>query len=212
MESLFFYQNPLRRRRFYDLNHRTPVSYSNSGVRFHNLCSICTTIVASIFFSLFASDFSKVQMLKVTKSQKKNTLFLYLPKHERNNCAIEAWAESKERISFVFWKKWEHFNLLMKFYDLYIRLILRKIRTFFLLLRSFFMGVFPPPQCKFLRILVGFYLEKSNRNSQELTVCPLENGHLPGFFERKIPPQMSYVIWGAHFLVNLVFFHKKFEY
>ena len=74
------------------------------------------------------------------------------------------------------------------------------------------MGVFPPPQCKFLRILVGFYLEKSNRNSQELTVCPLENGHLPGFFERKIPPQMSYVIWGAHFLVNLVFFHKKFDY
>ena len=93
LESLFFYQNPLRRRRFYDLNHRTPVSYSNSGVRFHNLCSICTTIVASIFFSLFASDFSKVQMLNVTKSRKKTTLFSYLPKNGRNNSALDSRAE-----------------------------------------------------------------------------------------------------------------------
>ena len=94
-------------------------------------------------------------------------------------------------------------------FTVYIRLILRKIRTFFLLLRSFFMGVFPPPQCKFLIILVEFYLEKLSRNSQELTVCPLENGHLPGFFERKIPPQMSYVILGGPFSCQLCVFPQK---
>ena len=71
------------------------------------------------------------------------------------------------------------------------------------------MGVFPPPQCKFLIILVEFYLEKPSRNSQELTVCPLENGHLPGFFERKIPPQMSYVILGGPFSCQFVVFSTK---
>ena len=94
-------------------------------------------------------------------------------------------------------------------FTVYIRLILRKIRTFFLLLRSFFMGVFPPTQCKFLRILVGFCHDKSNRNSQELTVCPLEDGHLPGFFERKIPPQMSYVILGGPYSCQFVVFPTK---
>ena len=94
-------------------------------------------------------------------------------------------------------------------FTVYIRLILRKIRTFFLLLRSFFMGVFPPTQCKFLRILVGFYHDKSNRNSKELTVRPLKNGHLPGFFERKIPPQMSYVILGGPISCQFVVFSTK---
>ena len=116
----------------------------------------------------------------------------------------------KEFFGF-FWKKWEYFNLLLKCYDLYSLHTSHSSKNSYFLsaFALFFHGCFPSSTMLVFEDLVAFYLEKSNRNSQELTACPLENGHLPGFFERKIPPQMSYVIFGGPFSCQFGAFPQK---